>query len=719
MLNSPKYSNIYKKFILTPTFRSSSEIYNPLENNVNTKLNKIKKQNNKFRSKNSNKVHFLSDLQTPNNSLKNNLDSSNTTFNSTSFSFYKNKNKKKLLIKNFSQKTRRNIKLNFNSNQNLPKFRFNFNDIYTPKEEDKKIQFILSKINNWDIEHIPQIKESSLKSAQLFCKERRKSIEIQKELDAYGQQSLFQKLKSKNIFTKRGKFKLSAFNNLSLEKSNKHDLQQNIKKNNSMNDIEHNEKNINNSDLLNKKKAMNKLQTQTKRDFLEKRKNDQRQNENENNEILIKTYKYILMNKYKKNKFTELIDVIYRLLDQAHEECRLCVDIINQKIQSAQRFYGAWIDINHVLNQKKSNYMTPNNSNNPIEHDEHIQIEKSKGKSRKKNLETYEERMKKYREYIQIVDDLKNNIKAYQDKYNEIKNDLDILIENSKNNIKKLQNEIGKLKFIFKELKSQETEYYLNILKKGEDTRTEGLSWVVKKLLELKKNIDEPSIYPDFLDLEQINYIIQISKLGFEYYQLKLILKSLKDPRTEKEMKFNSKILLKRKSQINFDFDAYVEEINNDKEKINQKLADLRTELAKNIGVSPFMRYKIENKKVNLIVEDYIHKLKKYALNYDSSLLEGEDPERDLKLSFLFGDDKEKEKEYFNDVISLSKRTKKLENIIKCLRKDEYKIFQEKTKYNDFKEKITKTFYNKLYSALFGTYIFEISSDNDYSLLGE
>ena len=719
MLNSPKYSNIYKKFILTPTFRSSSEINNPLENNVNTKLNKIKKQNNKFRSKNSNKVHFLSDLQTPNNSLKNNLDSSNTTFNSTSFSFYKNNNKKKLLIKNFSQKTRRNIKLNFNSNQNLPKFRFNFNDIYTPKEEDKKIQFILSKINNWDIEHIPQIKESSLKSAQLFCKERRKSIEIQKELDAYGQQSLFQKLKSKNIFTKRGKFKLSAFNDLSLEKSNKHDLQQNIKKNNSMNDIEHNEKNINNSDLLNKKKAMNKLQTQTKRDFLEKRKNDQRQNENENNEILIKTYKYILMNKYKKNKFTELIDVIYRLLDQAHEECRLCVDIINQKIQSAQRFYGAWIDINHVLNQKKSNYMTPNNSNNPIEHDEHIQIEKSKGKSRKKNLETYEERMKKYREYIQIVDDLKNNIKAYQDKYNEIKNDLDILIENSKNSIKKLQNEIGKLKFIYKELKNQETEYYLNILKKGEDTRTEGLSWVVKKLLELKKNIDEPSIYPDFLDLEQINYIIQISKLGFEYYQLKLILKSLKDPRTEKEMKFNSKILLKRKSQINFDFDAYVEEINNDKEKINQKLADLRTELAKNIGVSPFMRYKIENKKVNLIVEDYIHKLKKYALNYDSSLLEGEDPERDLKLSFLFGDDKEKEKEYFSDVISLSKRTKKLENIIKCLRKDEYKIFQEKTKYNDFKEKITKTFYNKLYSALFGTYIFEISSDNDYSLLGE
>ena len=238
-----------------------------------------------------------------------------------------------------------------------------------------------------------------------------------------------------------------------------------------------------------------------------------------------------------------------------------------------------------------------------------------------------------------------------------------------------------------------------------------------KKIIRIKKNIDEPAIFPDFLDRELINYIIQVSKLGFECYQLKLIIKSLRDPRSEEEIKFSTKVRNKRKSELSFDFDAYVKEINNGKEKMNQKLADLRTELTKNIGLSPFVKYKIESKKINLMVGDYIQKLKKYAITNDVALLEGEDPDRDVKLTFLFGEDKEKEKEYFKDIISLNERIKKLENIIKCLRKDEYKIFQEKIKYNDCKEKITKAFYTKLYNALFGNDIFEISSGRDYSLL--
>ena len=718
MIDSIKNSDIGKNLILTPKLRSTSAISHPLPNNF-IKFNKIQNQNNKLSSNKTSKSRFFSAIQIPNKDRKNNLDSNNTTFNSTGFSFYKNDIKTKLLQRNFSQKTQRNNKFNFNFNKNAQQFSINFfDDIYTTQEENKKIQSILSKINSWDIDHVSQVKES-LKSAQLFCKSRRKSIEIQKQIESYGHQSLFQKLKPKKKFTRSGKFKFSAFDNVSLERFNKFNLEQENKKYNSMNDIKHNEKNSNISDLQNNKKIINKIQVQAKRDFLQKRKNDQRRIENENYDILMKTYKYILMNKFKKKKFTELIDVIYRLLDQAREECGLCVDIINQKIKSAQRFYGACIDVNNNSNQKKSNTINLNKSVNSIDHDEYVQTEKSKGKTRKKNLEFYEDKIKKYREYLQIVDELKNNIKAYEEKYIEVKNDLDILIENSKKNIEKLQKEIGKLKFIFKELKSQETEYYLNILKKGEDTRTEGLSWVVKKLLELKKDINEPNIFPDFLDPEQINYIIQISKLGFECYQLKLILKSVRDPRSEHEMKLNSKVRTKRKNELNFDFDDYIKEINNDNEKINQKLANLRTELAKNVGLNPFVKFKIESRQINLIVGDYIHKLKKYALTYDSALLEGEDPERDVKLSFLFGEDKEKEKEYFKDIISMNERTKKLEKIIKCLRKDEYKIFQEKIKYNDCKEKITKAFYTKLYNALFGNDIFEISSGKDYSLLSE
>ena len=255
MLNSPKYPDINKKFLLSPNARSISALSHPLPYNSD-QLNKIQNQNYNSISNKTPTSRFFSAIQNnPNKSRKNNIDTNNTTFNSTGFSFYKNNNKKKLLERNFSQKIQRNN--NFNLNYNLPKFSVSFfDDIYTPQEENKKIQSILSKINTWDIDHISQIKES-LKSAQTFCRARRKSIEIQKQIENYGHQSIFDKLKPKKIFTRTGKFKFSAFNNISLEKLNKRGLEQENKKNNSMIGIGVKEKNNNNNnrnESSNKKK---------------------------------------------------------------------------------------------------------------------------------------------------------------------------------------------------------------------------------------------------------------------------------------------------------------------------------------------------------------------------------------------------------------------------------------------------------------------------------
>ena len=150
-----------------------------------------------------------------------------------------------------------------------------------------------------------------------------------------------------------------------------------------------------------------------------------------------------------------------------------------------------------------------------------------KNKGKKTGIDIYEEKIKRYREYLLIMDDLNNEIKNYDEKYNLIKDELNGLLKTCSDKINQLTIESRQLKYIFKELNNQQTQYYLNILKKGSDTRTEGLSWIVKRLMELNVQIDS-SMFPGFLDQEQIDYIIQISKLGFETAQLKQILESLR-----------------------------------------------------------------------------------------------------------------------------------------------------------------------------------------------
>ena len=77
-------------------------------------------------------------------------------------------------------------------------------------------------------------------------------------------------------------------------------------------------------------------------------------------------------------------------------------------------------------------------------------------------------------------------------------------------------------------------EYYIEILKSGIDVRTEGLVWLVKRLIELNCELDD-AMFPKFLDHSQIEYLLKviklINKLSYkliESSQMKTILKILK-----------------------------------------------------------------------------------------------------------------------------------------------------------------------------------------------
>ncbi len=321
-----------------------------------------------------------------------------------------------------------------------------------------------------------------------------------------------------------------------------------------------------------------------------------------------------------------------------------------------------------------------------------------------------------------IVEDINKEIKNYDDKFDLIQSDLDSLLKISSDKIDQLTISTRQLKYIFKELNNQQTQYYLNILKKGTDTRTEGLSWVVKRLMELNIPIDN-SIFPGYLDQEQIDYIIQISKLGFESAQLKQILEALRNRQTgiklkkkyfcgflEKETeKYTKKFegIKVFNLDINNIDDFFKEDVCNSFKSLN-KLKDSNT---LNYHKNKFdyknkaLQNIIENIQIKSIVENLKQQITKYSQG-DGSLVRKDRGKNNI-INYLLAQDKNKD--YFKDVIILSERIQKLSDFIKKMRKEEFLIFEEKFKYGDLKDERSKNFYDKVFNALFGSSSLEFS----------
>ena len=83
--------------------------------------------------------------------------------------------------------------------------------------------------------------------------------------------------------------------------------------------------------------------------------------------------------------------------------------------------------------------------------------------------------------------------------------------------IKIINNELNYYKNINEELQKEYRLYYLDILKKGNDCRKDGLVWVVKNLLELQINL-EYHHFPKYLSHEQINYLKSLGYVHYGFY---------------------------------------------------------------------------------------------------------------------------------------------------------------------------------------------------------
>ena len=321
----------------------------------------------------------------------------------------------------------------------------------------------------------------------------------------------------------------------------------------------------------------------------------------------------------------------------------------------------------------------------------------SKKKMKKKtNSEIIQEKVRVYNEYISIKGDLLLELKGYDDRFSLINDQLSKIIKKAKDKIKKCEENAKYYKYLFEEFSNGQKKYYLDLLKKGTDTRNQGLTWIVKRLIELKVNID-PNMFPSFLDNEQIEYIINISKLGFEKSQLKLILTALK----------NRNKMTKSQSVINIKNNIEKRNVGNitssikDKFKHNKFMEQMGKLYLKHEEYSKIIFEKqLEEKDINNSVIKNKTKLHQYAINKNIF-----DEKKEDNFFHIFMEH-QKQKRYFDDIIQINNRIKELNIFINKLIKEQTLIFENKIKFIKLrKEESLNDFKNKVSKALFGSYI--------------
>ena len=458
---------------------------------------------------------------------------------------------------------------------------------------------------------------------------------------------------------------------------------------------------------LNKSRLSEQLsQTLNKLRIIQDQREDVDQ-ENESREKLINTYKKLAIIKIKKNKYQQILNDTFSLLDMANREYNLSVDVLKERIKGVQKYYDAFIN-QAPKNEEVKNEQEESNEPPPIKKTFERKLTKrhsvvTPGQTNKEK-DIFEERTKKYAEYLTIVEDINKEIKRYEDKYNKIKEDLTGLIKEIKEKIAKYSKDKEILTKQFDSIILDEKNYYLGLLKRGEQTRREGLSWIVKCLIQLGVKMDY-SFFPTFLDNDQINYIIQVAELKNEREQLDSMMKLFTYRQNMINMHITKEALALEIKQtmkdiLEFDYSFY-----------NKKLKYFFFDQFKAILGSSFISSSTI-KELENVFKDYIFLMRticKNVLNNNYIIrtvneIKHEMVKGNYSYQIKMQSYKRKNKEEYDEDIEILKRRKKdISLALEVLVRTQVKKFKEK--YNYFTNKYctkTQMRYQFIYKALFG-----------------
>ena len=261
-------------------------------------------------------------------------------------------------------------------------------------------------------------------------------------------------------------------------------------------------------------------------------------NKKKESSIILNSFKTnILFKKNNINNYNINIKNIYQ--HNQIEQNKLYRKVINEKNQQENIFREDLIKICFKIFERKNEKKNILQKLNEIYKEKQIEDKKLSKRKFSINEIMYNNNNKNY--YLNNLDKdeifkLKvNKFKIIEEKNNtynkdlmQINNNFNKNKTNYENKLKIISYELNILKFIYNKLIHEIRNYYFKILKNGFDFRYEGLSWIVKHLLEINTNL-EYFHFPKYLSHEHIDYLIENSQLILNENFLIIILKALKN----------------------------------------------------------------------------------------------------------------------------------------------------------------------------------------------
>ena len=381
------------------------------------------------------------------------------------------------------------------------------------KTIDNDYSYLMKKLDNWDKDHC--------------IKNNKDFFSLYDTLSSYYKKNnLYEEENNLNFADNIVRQKIN-YNKYKENKTNK-DFENEPKNDNANKKIKSNEEsNMNEQNkgaFLNSliRNNLNKDTPKNKIDLNNKMMKERLDYENQLHNELIFVNNMLYNRKFVKKEKNKELNKVFIQLDKLRQEYE------QKKNKCLKKFYS-------LLEQANLEY-------NNLVYEKHNEAKKLQ---ENKNLSDHLKKLEKLKAKQMIASELKDLEFMHQNKISsidsekkkeidEIKKEYNIQFEEIEKRkklleteIKIINNELNYYRNINEELQKEFRLYYLDILKKGNDCRKDGLVWVVKNLLELKINL-EYHHFPKYLSHEQINYLKSLARLILEENELKIILKVLK-----------------------------------------------------------------------------------------------------------------------------------------------------------------------------------------------
>ena len=583
-------------------------------------------------------------------------------------------NVRKNLTKNNIIKPKMSTEINNYIDDNKKNFVYNLKSVKTEKNQntiDYDYSAIMKRLDNWDKDHCIKNNNDFFSLYNTLSAYYKKNNLSEEENNLNFADSI---VKQKINYNKYKENKtIEDFENK--PKINKDKNNNNIKNNEESNMNDQNKGAFLNSLIRNN---LNKDTPKNKIDLYNKMMKERLDYENQLHNELIFVNNIIFNRKFVKKEKNKEMNKIFIQLDKLRHEFE------QKRNKCLKKFYSileqANLEYDNLVYEKLNEAKKAQENKNLNEHLTKLERIKSKKilANELKDLEFM------HQNKISSIDsEKKKEIDEIKKEYNIQFEEIDKRKKLLETEMKIISNELDYYKNINEELQKEYRIYYLDILKKGNDCRKDGLVWVVKNLLELQINL-EYHHFPKYLSHEQINYLKSLASLILEENELKIILKVLKKKQKDNRDNENIEYMNLFETLTNERYDKYKnEKINREKIEIKEKkryeeeLLLIKKEIDKKFSkvyknneeaLKIFFGKSLEEEKLQNIIY-YIKK----ALYNDENIFQYES--KTSIIDAFIG--KTKNKDLFELIIKITKRLYEIEQNMKNMIKKEKENYLE------------------------------------------